>query len=453
MTSNLSDLQRRDAAHHIHPFSNNGELAAKGTRVITKASGVYLTDANGKQLLDGMAGLWCVNLGYGRQELVEVAARQMQELPYYNSFFQCTTPATIELAELIGEITPEHMQHVFFTGSGSEANDTVVRMVRHYWSSLGQPERNIIVSRHNAYHGSTMAGASLGGMKPMHAQGGLPIPDITHIDQPHWFQEGRSEDPNEFGLRIARQLEETIHRLGRDRVAAFIAEPVQGAGGVVIPPESYWPEIERICKEYDILLISDEVICGFGRLGHWFGADHYQTTPDFMPIAKGLSSGYLPIGGVVVSERVARVLSGPGGEFNHGYTYSGHPVCAAVAAECIRIMQREKIVERVHSTISPYLQQRWAKFSEHRLVGQARGIGMLGALELVRSREPLAMFEDKGAAGTVARDKAIENGIVMRAVGSTLIISPPLVISESEVDELIEKVGATLDDTAEALGI
>ncbi len=453
MTKNLSDLQRRDAAHHIHPFTHNGELAAKGTRIIHEAKGVYLTDGEGRKLLDGMSGLWCVNLGYGRQELVEAASRQMQELPYYNSFFQCTTPAAVDLAELIGQVTPAHMQHVFFTGSGSESNDTVVRMVRHYWSSLGQPNKNIIVSRHNAYHGSTMAGASLGGMKPMHAQGGLPIPDISHINQPHWFAEGRDEDPDAFGLRVAQELEAAINEHGGKRIAAFIAEPVQGAGGVIIPPDSYWPEIQRICKEHDILLISDEVICGFGRMGEWFGADYYQTTPDFMPIAKGLSSGYLPIGGVVVSERVAAVLNQKGGEFNHGYTYSGHPVCAAVAAECIRIMQRENIVERVRDEIGPYMQKRWAELGEHRLVGMVRGVGMLGALELVKSREPLSFFEDKGTVGNIARDQAIENGLVMRAVGSSLIVSPPLIMTESEVDELIEKAKKTLDATAKILGV
>lgn len=444
-------MQRADAAHHLHPFSDNGELASIGTRIISGADGVYLTDAEGRRLLDGMAGLWCVNIGYGRQELVEAAAKQMQALPYYNSFFQCTTPPVIELAKIIGEIAPPHMNHVFFTGSGSEANDTVVRMVRHYWASLGQPEKSVIIARHNAYHGSTMAGASLGGMKAMHKQGGLPIPGIEHIDQPYWFGEGRDEDPQEFGIRIARKLEEKITELGADSVAAFIAEPVQGAGGVIVPPDTYWPEIQRICDEYDVLLVSDEVITGFGRLGHWFGADYFGIKPDLMPIAKGLSSGYLPIGGVIVSDRVAGGLKSKGGEFNHGYTYSGHPVCAAVAAENLRIMRDEKIIERVRDDIGPYLQAAWRGFAEHPLVGEARGAGMLGALELVAKKEPVEFFEDKAAVGAIARDAAIENGLVMRAVGTTLIVSPPLVIARSEVDELIQKVRATLDATVERL--
>ena len=448
MANSFSDMQRSDAAHHLHPFTDSGALADRGTRIISQAKGVYVTDGEGRRLLDGMAGLWCVNLGYGREELIEAATAQMHELPYYNSFFQCTTPPAIELAQLIGEITPAHMHHVFFTGSGSESNDTVVRMVRHYWATLGHENKNVIISRRNAYHGSTMAGASLSGMKPMHAQGGLPIPNIIHIDQPYRFGEGREEDPQEFGLRIARQLEAKIKELGVDRVAAFIAEPVQGAGGVIVPPESYWPEIQRICDEHGILLISDEVICGFGRLGEWFGADYYGITPDFMPIAKGLSSGYLPIGGVVVSDRVADVLKTKGGEFNHGFTYSGHPVCAAVAAANLRILRDEKIIEYVRDEIGPYLQSAWRRLGDHPLVGEVRGIGLIGALEMVASKDPLKLFEDDGAVGTIARDLALENGLVMRSVGRILIISPPLVISKAEVDELIEKASATLDGIA-----
>jgi len=451
MGVSFSDMQHVDAAHHLHPFSDNGELAERGTRIISRAEGVYLTDAEGRRLLDGMAGLWCVNIGYGRQELIEAASAQLHELPYYNSFFQCTTPPAIDLAELLGEITPAHMNHVFFTGSGSESNDTVVRMVRHYWTTLGHANKNIIISRQNAYHGSTMAGASLSGMKAMHAQGGLPIPNIVHIEQPYWFGEGREEDPLAFGLRIARKLEEKISELGAERVAAFIAEPVQGAGGVIVPPESYWPEIQRICDAHDILLISDEVICGFGRLGQWFGADHYGTKPDMMPIAKGLSSGYLPIGGVIVADRVADVLKTRGGEFNHGFTYSGHPVCAAVAAANVRILRDEKIVEYVRDEIGPYLQSEWQKLGEHPLVGEARGVGMVAALELVSSKDPIGLFEDAAAIGAMGRDLAIENGLVMRSVGSKLIISPPLVITRAEVDELIDKASATLDAVAARL--
>lgn len=448
MTKNLANLQHSDAAHHLHPFTDNGELAAHGTRVISKAEGIYLTDAEGHRILDGMSGLWCVNLGYGRQELVDAATQQLKELPYYNSFFQCTTPTTIELAELLAELAPAHINHVFFTGSGSEANDTVVRMVRHYWASLGHKNKNVIISRHNAYHGSTMAGASLGGMKPMHDQGGLPIPNIVHIDQPYWFGEGRDEDPQEFGLRIARQLQEKIDEMGVDRIAAFIAEPIQGAGGVIVPPESYWPEIQRICDDNDILLIADEVITGFGRTGSWFGADHFGIKPDLMPIAKGLTSGYLPMGGVLVSDRVANVLKTKGGDFNHGFTYSGHPVCAAVAVANLRILRDEKIIEYVRDEIGPYLQSQLRTLEDHPVIGEVRGVGMLGALELVAGKNPIKLFEDGDAVGNMARDLAIENGLVMRAVGSKMIIAPPLVMTKPEVDELVQRARATLDALA-----
>ncbi|HSG94891.1 MAG TPA: aspartate aminotransferase family protein [Afifellaceae bacterium] len=448
MTSKLARLQRSDAAHHLHPFTDSGDLARRGTRVISKASGIYLTDVEGHRILDGMSGLWCVNLGYGRRELIEAAHRQLQELPYYNSFFQCTTPATIELAELLAELAPAHMNHVFFTGSGSEANDTVVRMVRHYWAMQGFARKNVIISRHNAYHGSTMAGASLGGMKPMHAQGGLPIPDIVHIDQPYWFGEGRGEDPEAFGLRVARQLQQKIDELGIDRVAAFIGEPVQGAGGVIVPPASYWPEIQRICDANGILLITDEVITGFGRTGRWFGADSYGLRPDLMPVAKALTSGYLPMGGVIVSDRVAEALKAAGSDFHHGFTYSGHPVCAAVATANLKILRDEKIVDRVRDEIGPYFQKRLRTLADHPVIGEVRGLGMLGALELVAKKDPIQAFDDGDAVGTMARDLAIVNGLVMRAVGSKMIFAPPLVITRAEVDELVRRARATLDDLA-----
>src|SRR6185437_7262696 len=269
------EWQAADSRHYLHPFTDFKQLAAQGARIITRADGVYLYDSEGLRILDAMAGLWCVNIGYGRRELAEAAYRQMLELPYYNSFFKSAHPPAIELATLLAELTPPQFRHVFFAGSGSEANDTIVRMVRRYWDVCGEPDRHIIVSRHNAYHGSTMAAASLGGMKPMHEQGGLPIPGIVHIEQPYWYENAGELSPEEYGLQAARRLEEKIEQLGAANVAAFIGEPVQGAGGVIIPPESYWPEIQRICSRYGILLVADEVICGFGRLGYWFGSERY----------------------------------------------------------------------------------------------------------------------------------------------------------------------------------
>jgi len=324
-------------------------------------------------------------------------------------------------------------------------------MVRHYWAIKGQPAKKVVIGRWNGYHGSTIAGASLGGMKAMHEQGDGPIPGIEHIDQPYWFGEGGDMSPEEFGVRIADQLEQKILEVGEDKVAAFIAEPIQGAGGVIIPPESYWPRVKEILARYDILFIADEVICGFGRTGEWFGSDYYGLEPDLMPIAKGLTSGYIPMGGVVVRDEVVHTLN-EGGEFYHGFTYSGHPVAAAVALENIRILREEKIVERVKTKTAPYLQSRWQELLEHPLVGEARGVGLLGALELVKNKKTRERFADPGV-GMLCREHCFRNGLVMRAVGDTMIISPPLVISEEQIDELVGKVRLCLDATAkDALG-
>jgi putrescine---pyruvate transaminase len=276
-----AELQALDAAHHMHPFTANGALAKKGARIIVRADGVRLTDSDGQELIDGMAGLWCVNIGYGRTELAEAAARQMRELPYYNTFFQTSHVPALQLAAKLAELAPGDLNHVFFACSGSEANDTNLRMVRQYWALKGQPQRHIVISRKNGYHGSTMGGGSLGGMSGMHAQGGLPIPGIVHIDQPHWYLEGGDMTREEFGLARAQQLEAKILELGPENVAAFIAEPVQGAGGVIIPPESYWPEIQRIVDKYGILLIADEVITGFGRTGYWFASRRLWHSPPY----------------------------------------------------------------------------------------------------------------------------------------------------------------------------
>lgn len=442
-----AEMQALDAAHHLHPFTDSAALNKKGARIITRAEGVYLTDSEGHTLLDGMSGLWCVNIGYGRVELAEAAKRQMQQLPYYNTFFQTSHPPVLELAARITELTPGDLNHVFFAGSGSEANDTNLRMVRHYWASQGKPEKSYVIARKNGYHGSTMGGGSLGGMSGIHAQGGLPIPGIVHIDQPYWYSEGGDLNPEEFGVQRARELEREIDRLGEERVAAFIAEPVQGAGGVIIPPSSYWPEIQRICDERDILLIADEVITGFGRTGKWFGSDYYDIRPDVITIAKGLSSGYLPIGASVVNDKVAAGLEAAG-EFAHGYTFSGHPVAAAVALENLRILDEENIVTRVESEIAPYLAKRWAELGDHPLVGEARSLGMLGALELSPDKARRAKFAaDEGSVGVIGRENAFSNGLVMRHVGDKMIIAPPLVITPAEIDELVEKAAIVLDLT------
>jgi putrescine aminotransferase len=440
-----AELQALDAAHHMHPFTTGDEIAAKGARVITSANGVMLRDSEGNQILDAMAGLWCVNVGYGRHELADVAARQMRELPYYNTFFMTTHVPVIALSQRLAEIAPEGMNHVFYAGSGSEANDTNIRMVRTYWDMKGKPSKNVIISRHNAYHGSSVGSGSLGGMSGMHAQGGMPIPNIHHIGQPNWWAEGGDHTPEEFGLLRAQELEQAINDMGEDRVAAFIAEPVQGAGGVIVPPSTYWPEIQRICDEYEILLIADEVICGFGRTGNWFGSTTMGIRPDIMTIAKGLSSGYQPIGGSIVSDEIANVINS--GEFNHGYTYSSHPVASAVALENIRILDEEGIITRVREQTAPYLKAKWDAMLDHPLVGEANLVGMMGSLVLTPHKESRAAFKsDTGTVGFICRERCFANNLVMRHVGDRMIISPPLVITESEIDTLIERAWTSLDE-------
>ncbi len=440
-----AELQALDAAHHMHPFTTNAQLGKKGARIITRAKGVFLTDSDGHEIIDGMAGLWCVNVGYGRDSMAEAAARQIRELPYYNTFFQTSHVPAIALAARIAELAPGDLNHVFFASSGSEANETNIRLVRHYWALKGQPERSVIISRMNGYHGSGMGSASLGGMVSMHEQGNLPIPGIVHIGQPHWYAEGGDMTPEDFGLKRARELEEKILEIGADRVGAFIAEPVQGAGGVIIAPDSYWPEIQRIVDKYGILLIADEVITGFGRTGNWFGSQTLNIKPHIMTIAKGLSSGYAPIGGSVVCDEVAAVIGSD--EFNHGYTYSGHPVAAAIALENLRIMEEEGVVEHVRDVAHPHLAERWHALGDHPLVGETKLIGMMGSLALTPEKGSRARFAaDAGTAGYITRERCFANNVIMRHVYDRMIISPPLVMTTDEIDILIDRATLALDE-------
>lgn len=454
--TNTAAIQALDAAHYIHPFTDTQRLARKGARVIVKGEGIYIWDSEGKRLLDGMSGLWCMNVGYGRKSIADAAYAQMQELPYYNSFFQSTNVPAVKLAARLVEVSPAHFNHVFFTSSGSEGNDTNLRLVRRYWDIVGQPERNIIISRHNAYHGSTIAGVSLSGMSGMHKQQGVvAIPNVVHIDQPNYVVHGRGKTPEEFGIEAASWLEKKILEVGAERVAAFIGEPVQGAGGVIIPPMTYWPEIQRICDKYGVLLIADEVICGFGRLGTWFGSEYFGFKPDLMTFAKGVTSGYIPLGGVMVGDRIADALIGQGGEFNHGFTYSGHPTACAAALENIRIIQEEKLIEKVHTETAPYLQKKFATLNNHPLVSIAESCGLTAGFNLVKHKgatlHECVAFDPGLEVGVICRGHLFDNGMIMRAVGDRMIIAPPLITTTAQIDEMLTLIHQCLDMTWEDL--
>ncbi|KVW60072.1 aspartate aminotransferase family protein [Burkholderia ubonensis] len=448
-----AEYRALDAAHHIHPFSDMGALNRAGSRVIVKADGAYLWDSDGSRIIDGMAGLWCVNVGYGRKELIDAAYRQLQELPFYNTFFKTTHPPVIELSKLLAEVTPPGFNHFFYCNSGSEGNDTVLRVVHQYWRVQGQPQRKYVISRRNGYHGSTIAGATLGGMDYMHEQMPSKVEHIVHIDQPYFFGEAQAgETPEAFGVARAQQLEAKILELGAENVAAFIGEPFQGAGGVILPPSTYWPEIQRICRKYDILLVADEVIGGFGRIGEWFAHQHFGFEPDLMTLAKGLTSGYVPMGAVALHDRVAQALI-EHGEFNHGMTYSGHPVAAAVAVANLKLLRDEGIVARVKRDIGPYFQRRLRDaLGGHPIVGEIAGAGLVAGVQLAREPARRVRFEHGGEVGTICRDFCFNGNLIMRATGDRMLLSPPLVVGEAEVDEIVEKAKLAFDATVERVG-
>ncbi|MFN4155862.1 MAG: aspartate aminotransferase family protein [Paracoccaceae bacterium] len=445
--NSTAQIRAADAAHHLHPFTNTRELNAKGPRVIVSAKGVHLMDSEGNKILDGMAGLWCAAVGFGRAEIADAVAAQLKELTFYNTFFNTTHPPVAELSALLAEVTPPQFNHFFYTGSGSESNDTILKLVTYYWQLMDKPKRNIFVGRRGGYHGSTVAGAALGGFGGMHDHQGVPVGNIFHAPAPDWWSNGGDLSPDEFGLKTVAETLALIDGIGADRVAAFIGEPIMGAGGVIIPPDSYWPALSKGLKDRDILLISDEVICGFGRTGKWFGCETYGTEPDFMTLAKGLTSGYMPMGAVAVSDRIADVLIGKGGEFAHGYTYSGHPASCAAAITNLNILRDEKIVERVRDDIGPYLQTKWAALSDHPLVGQSPMVGLIGAIQLTADKSSRAGFASEAKVGMICREHSFNNGLIMRAVGERMVVAPPLVLTHAEADEMVEKAHRILDLT------
>jgi len=447
-TYDLAALQELDRRHHIHPFTDAKELNGKGARVIVRADGVRLWTAEGKELIDGMAGLWCVNVGYGREELVEAATRQMRELPYYNTFFQCTHPPATQLAAELARITPPGLNHAAFANSGSEANDAAVKLVRAYWNAVGKPTKKIMIARENAYHGVTLAAASLSGMAFMQKQFDLPMPGVEHVPAPHWFRAGDNRTPEQVGADAAAALDERIRELGPENVGAFIGEPIQGAGGLIIPPDGYWDAVQEICRRHDILLIADEVICGFGRTGNWFGSDTYGIRPDIMTMAKGLSSGYQPISAIMLGDRVADALIDAGQELAHGVTYASHPVAAAVALENIRILRDEGLIERTAAETGPYLQAKLAELADHPLVGEVRGVGLIAGLELTSDKARRTPFTPEGKVGAACREHCTAGGLVCRAIRDTMVLSPPLTIEPADIDRMVQRLGGALDATA-----
>ena len=410
---------------------------------IDRAKGVYLFDQEGNKIIDFSSGLMNVNIGHGDQRVTNAVVKQMEKVSYVTP--GAITKARGELGKKLSEICPGDLNKSFFTVCGASAIENAIKLARLYTG------RYKILTRYRSYHGSTIGGVSLSGMKMMHSQGGPFLSKIEHIGQPYWFGSDRELSSNDFGLKMAGLLEEKINEIGAENVAAFVGEPIQGAGGVIIPPETYWPEIQRICSQYGILLVTDEVICGFGRLGQWFGADYYQVQPDLMTFAKGVTSGYLPLGGVMVGDRVGDVLIDKGGEFTHGYSYSGHPATCAVAIANIKFIQSEKLIENVAQDIGPYLRKKWHSLADHPLDGETRIAGLMGALELVADKTSLERFDKKIGVGTICRDVCVNNGLVMRAVGDIMIIAPPLIITREQIDELMEKAWKCLDLTQKAI--
>ena len=446
----------RDIAFQLHPYTNLKKHQSDGPLIITRGKGVHVYDEAGKQYLEGMAGLWCTSLGFGEERLVEAAARQMRQLPFYHLFNSKSHEPAIELAERLIGLMPVPMSKVFFNNSGSEANETAIKLIWYYNNALGRPEKKKIISRMGGYHGVTVATASLTGLPNNHRDFDLPIARILHTDNPHHYrfaEPGESEE--DFSTRLAAKLDALIQREGPETIAAFFAEPVMGAGGVIVPPGTYFDKIQAVLKKYDILLVADEVICGFGRTGKMFGTETYGMKPDIMTMAKALSSGYLPISATVVSEPIyqACVLESEKiGTFAHGFTYSGHPVPSAVAIETLKIYAERDILSQVNAR-SPRFQDGLRRFAAHPLVGEVRGVGLLAGLEMVADKPSKARFDAKLGAGAILAGRCQENGLIVRVLGGDgIALCPPLIITDAEIDELLEKLGRALDETAKALG-
>jgi 4-aminobutyrate--pyruvate transaminase len=445
-----TDSANRDIASSIHPYTNLKTHETEGPLVITEGDGVFVRDEDGKTYLEGLSGLWCVSLGFSERRLAEAAYRQMLKLPFYHTFAHKATDVGIQLAEKLLSIAPVPMSKVFFVNSGSEANDTVVKLVWYYNNAVGRPLKKKIISRTKSYHGVTVASASLTGLANNHRDFDLPLERILHVDCPHFYRFGRPGESEEaFATRMADSLEQRILSEGPETVAAFIAEPVMGAGGVILPPATYWEKIQTVLRKYDVLLIADEVICAFGRTGEMWGSTTYGIKPDMITCAKALSSGYIPIGAVMISEAIYGALvkqSEKIGVFSHGFTYSGHPTSSAVALETLRIYEADDILSHVRR-VAPRLQAGLQRFADHPLVGEVRGVGLVGAIELVADKSTKASFDPAQTVGAYLVKRAHHHGLILRALGDSIAFCPPLIITESEIDLMFEKFALALDDT------
>jgi 4-aminobutyrate---pyruvate transaminase len=445
-----NSLASRDIATLVHPYTNLKAHQIKGPLIIARGRGVNVYDDQGNEYIEGLAGLWCVSLGFNEPRLVDAARRQLETLPYYHSFASKSHGPAIELAERILDLLPETMSKVFFNNSGSEANDTAIKLVWYYNNACGRPQKKKIVSRAKAYHGVTIASASLTGLPNNHRDFDLPIPGIVHTGCPHHYRFARpGESEEDFASRLAAELDAVIEHEGPDTVAAFIAEPVMGAGGVLVPPLTYFDKVQPVLKKHDVLFIADEVICGFGRLGTMFGLERFDIKPDMVIMAKQLTSGYQPMSATVISAAIYDALvqqSDKIGVFAHGFTYSGHPVAAAVGVETLKIYEERRILDHVQA-VAPHFQQRLRQLGSHPLVGEARGMGLIGAVELVEDKQSRKSFDPTVGVGPQAADFAFYNGLVVRAAGDTLAICPPLIINDGEIDQLFDRLALALDHT------
>ncbi|MCW8836654.1 MAG: aspartate aminotransferase family protein [Rhodospirillales bacterium] len=440
----------RDIAYHLHPYTNLEAHRKDGPLIITRGEGVHVFDEDGKGYIEAMSGLWCTALGFGEERLVKAASDEMRRLSFYHGFNGRSTDVAIDLAERLIELAPVPMSKVFFANSGSEANDTAVKLVIYYNNALGRTLKKKIISRTKAYHGVTVATASLTGLPMNHRAFDLPIAGILHTDCPHHYRFANpGESEADFATRLAESLETLILSEGPDTVAAFIAEPVMGAGGVIVPPETYFEKVQAVLRKYDVLMIADEVICGFGRTGNLWGSQTFGIKPDIITCAKALSSGYVPISAVMVNEAIYQAVaeqSGKIGTFGHGFTYSGHPVPAAVALETLKIYDEIDIVGRVR-TIAPHMQNGLKRFRDHPLVGEVRGVGLVAGVEMVADKETRAPFDPALGVGPYLVRRAQHHGMIVRALGDTIAFSPPLVIGKDRLDEMMAIFGKALDDT------